>query len=81
MRQTLMGNAACNWRQPDLPILEIGNAIYSVETSLEIASRALKHLVCRKARCVCLLEPTSMNLDIVYLRYEQLLITSRELGI
>ena len=49
-----MGRAASNWRQPDLPALEIGFAIDSVETSSEWMM--LICLVCRKARCVFLSE-------------------------
>ena len=49
-----MGRAASNWRQPDLPVLEIGFAIDSVETSSE--RMMLIRLASRKAKCVFLSE-------------------------
>ena len=49
-----MGRAASNWRQPDLPVLEIGFAIDSVETSSE--QMMLIRLASRKAKCVFLSE-------------------------
>lgn len=48
------GRAASNWRQPDLPVLEIGFAIDSVETSSE--RMKLIRLASRKAKCVFLSE-------------------------
>ena len=49
-----MGRAASNWRPPDLPVLEIGFAIDSVETSSE--RMKLIRLAFRKAKCVFLSE-------------------------